>query len=162
MHLAELNVARLNYPFDDPRVADFADNLDLVNGIAECSKGFVWRLKDNGSGNAIDIRAFDDPSVITNLSVWQSPKHHLERFVWNTVHRRFYQRRAEWFELIGAQHFVMWWVDEGHLPSIEEAKARLDHLQAHGDSDIAFGWSHLPHVKLAAGALRLTGKGKNG
>ena len=32
MNLAQLNVARLKYPFEDPRVADFADNLDRLNG----------------------------------------------------------------------------------------------------------------------------------
>lgn len=147
MHLAELNIARLKYDFEDPRVAEFAENLDLVNGIAERSEGFVWRFVDDGGANAIDIRMFDDPAVITNLSVWQSPEH-LERYVWNTVHKRFYERRAEWFSLMEKQHFVMWWVDEGHQPSLDEAGARLDHLQAHGDTDFAFGWSHLPHVKL--------------
>jgi len=147
MHLAQLNIARLKYDFEDPRVADFADNLALVNGIAERSEGFVWRLVDDGGADALDIRAFDDAAVIVNMSVWQSPEH-LERFVWNTVHKRFYQRRAEWFSLMEKQHFVMWWVEEGHEPSVAEAKARLDHLDAHGDSDFAFGWSHLPHVKL--------------
>jgi hypothetical protein len=147
MHLAELNIARLKYEFEDPRVADFADNLELVNGIAERSEGFVWRFVDEGGANAIDVRAFDDPAVIVNLSVWQTPEH-LERFVWNTVHKRFYQRRAEWFSIMEKQHFVMWWVDEGHQPTVAEASARLDHLDRHGDSDFAFGWSHLPHVKL--------------
>ncbi|MGE0501928.1 MAG: DUF3291 domain-containing protein [Rhizobiaceae bacterium] len=147
MHLAELNVARLKYPFEDPRVADFAANLDLVNGVAERSAGFVWRLVDDGGENAIDIRPFDDPAVITNLSVWDSAER-LEHFVWNTVHKRFYARKTEWFALMEKQHFVMWWVDEGHRPSLEEAMARLDHLRAHGDTDVAFGWSHLPHVKL--------------
>ena len=42
----------------------------------------------------------------------------------------------------------MWPVEEGRLPSLDEAMARLDHLAAHGDSDLAFGWSHLPHIKL--------------
>ena len=146
MHLAELNIARLKYPFEDPRVAEFADNLDLVNGIAERSEGFVWRLKDD-SGNATDIRAFDDPMVIVNMSVWRDAEH-LERFVWNTVHKQFYRKRAEWFALMEKQHFVMWWIDEGHEPTLEEARARLDHLDVNGDSDFAFGWSHLPHVKL--------------
>jgi len=146
LHLAELNIARLKYPFEDPRVAEFADNLERVNGVAERSDGFVWRLQDE-SGNAADIRAFDDPLVIVNMSVWQGPEY-LERFVWNTVHKQFYRQRAEWFALMQKQHFVMWWVDEGHMPSLEEAKARLDHLDQSGDSDFAFGWSHLPHVKL--------------
>ena len=147
MHLAQLNIARLKYDFEDPRVADFANNLELVNGIAERSEGFVWRLVDDGGADAIDIRAFDDPAVIVNMSVWQTPEH-LERFVWNTVHKRFYQRRAEWFLVMEKQHFVLWWVEEGHEPTVAEAKARLDHLDAHGDSDFAFGWSHLPHVEL--------------
>jgi Domain of unknown function (DUF3291) len=146
MHLAELNIARLKYPLDDPRVAEFADNLARVNAVADRSDGFVWRLQDD-SGDATSIHAFDDPMVIVNMTVWQSAEH-LERFVWNTVHKQFYAKRAEWFELMQAQHFVMWWVDEGHVPDLAEAKARLDHLDANGDSDFAFGWSHLPHVKL--------------
>jgi hypothetical protein len=146
MHLAELNIARLKYPLDDPRVAEFADNIARVNVVADRSEGFVWRLQDQ-NGDATDIRAFDDPMIIVNMTVWQSAEH-LERFVWNTVHKQFYRKRAEWFELMQAQHFVMWWVDEGHAPDLAEAKARLDHLHENGDSDFAFGWSHLPHVKL--------------
>ena len=110
MHLAQLNIARLKYPFEDPRVADFAANLDRVNGIAERSEGFVWRLQDDG-GDATGIQAFDDPAIIVNMSVWRDPET-LERFVWNTIHKAFYRRRAEWFGLMEAQHFVMWWVDE--------------------------------------------------
>ena len=30
----------------------------------------------------------------------------------------------------------------------DEAKERLDHLGAHGDTEFAFGWSHLLHIKL--------------
>jgi hypothetical protein len=146
LQLAELNIARLKYPLDDPRVAEFANNLDLVNTIAERSDGFVWRLKDE-SGNATEIRVFDDPLMIVNMSVWQGPEH-LERFVWNTVHKQFYRKRTEWFGLMDKQHFVMWWVDEGHRPALEESKARLEHLDRQGDSDFAFGWPHLPHVKL--------------
>lgn len=146
MNLAQLNIGRFRYPTDDPRMADFMNNLDRVNAIAERSDGFVWRLKDD-SGNATNFRPFPDPDMAVNLSVWRDAES-LEHYVWNTVHKQFYRRRAEWFELMGTHHFVMWWVDEGHRPSIEEAKTRLDHLQAHGDSDFAFGWSHLPHVKL--------------
>jgi hypothetical protein len=146
MHLAQLNIARLKHPFDDPRIAEFADNLERINAVADRSEGFVWRLQDD-SGDATAIRGFDDPRVIVNMSVWESPEH-LERYVWNTVHKQFYARRAEWFQLMEKQHLVMWWVEPGHRPTLEEAKARLDHLDEKGDSDFAFGWSHLPHVKL--------------
>jgi hypothetical protein len=146
MNLAQLNVARLKYPFEDPRVADFAENLDRINALADRSDGFVWRLQDDG-GNAIDVQADADPMIIVNMSVWRDAES-LERFVWNTVHKQFYRRRAEWFSVMGDQHLAMWWVQDGHVPGVEEGMERLEHLRANGDSDFAFGWSHLPHVKL--------------
>ncbi len=146
MHLAELNIARLTYPLEDPRVAEFVRNLDRVNAVAERSEGFVWRLKDE-SGDATSIKAFPDPMVIVNMSVW-SDATTLENFVWNTVHKQIYAKRAEWFSAMKMEGFVMWHVEEGHVPSIDEAKERLDYLNTHGNSDHAFGWGHLPHVKL--------------
>lgn len=145
-HLAELNIARLRYQLEDPRVAAFVKALDLVNGIAERSEGFVWRLKDE-SGNATAIDGFDDPLVIVNMSVWRDVAS-FENFVWKTVHRQFYARRAEWFEIMEKQHFVMWHVAAGEIPTVAEAKERLEELNKHGNSDRAFGWSHLPEVKL--------------
>ncbi|MCO6186100.1 DUF3291 domain-containing protein [Rhizobium sp. L1K21] len=146
MQLAELNIARLLYPQDDLRVKPFMDALDLVNGIAERSDGFVWRLKDD-SGNATEIDPFGDPQLIVNLSVWRDANA-LEKFVWNTVHKQFYRRRAEWFSVMKMEHFAMWFVEDGHTPTVDEAKERLEYLNEHGNSDYAFGWSHLPEVKL--------------
>lgn len=145
-HLAQLNVGRFRFPTDDPRMAGFMDNLDRVNAIAERSEGFVWRLKDE-SNNATAIRPASDPNTAVNLSVWESAEA-LERFVWATVHKVFYNRKSEWFAPATKPHFVMWPVEEGHRPDLDEAMARLERLKAHGDSDSAFGWSHLPHIKL--------------
>jgi len=145
-HLAQLNIGRLRYPTDDPRVADFMNNLDLVNRLAERSEGFVWRLKDD-SGNATNFRPFADPTMLVNMSVWESVET-LERFVWQTVHKRIYGRRPEWFEKLDTPHFVMWWVPAGHRPTLDEAKERLEHLTAHGSSDYAFGWESVPAAQL--------------
>src|SRR5579871_1826443 len=145
-HLAQLNIGRFRFPTDDPRMSGFMDNLDRVNAIAERSEGFVWRLKDE-SNNATAIRPANDPNTAVNLSVWESAEA-LERFVWATVHKHFYNRKGEWFEAPSKPHFVMWPIDAGHRPDLVEAMARLDHLTTHGDSDFAFGWSWLPHIKL--------------
>jgi hypothetical protein len=145
-HLAQLNIGRFRFPTDDPRMAGFMDNLDRVNAIAERSAGFVWRLKDE-SNNATAIRPASDPNTAVNLSVWESAEA-LERFVWATVHKVFYNRKAEWFAPSTKPHFVMWPVEQGHRPDLDEAMARLERLTAHGDSDFAFGWGHLPHIKL--------------
>lgn len=143
-HLAELNVGRLLAPTDDPRVAEFMANLDRVNGLGKRMPGFVWMMEGSGEpgrGNT-ETSIGGDPQLVSNLTVWEDVAS-LERFVWGTIHKQFYERRAEWFELLGEMHFVMWWVAPGHRPSLEEGLARLDHLRAKGDSDHAFGWSYL-------------------
>ena len=148
MHVAELNIGRLNHPIDDPRMADFVDNLGRINAMADRMPGFVWRLVGDGSnGGALELRPYADPMMAVNMSVWETVEQ-LETFVWKTVHQRFYNRKAEWFEPMKSHHFVMWPIEEGHIPSIEEAKARLDHLEAHGNSDFAYDWAHLEHIKL--------------
>ena len=145
-HLAQLNVGRIRYPTDDPRVAEFMGALDAVNALAERSPGFVWRLED-GSNNATNIKVTDDPDFLVNLSVWETPEQ-LEHFVWNTVHKRFYMKKGSWFEPMTTPHFVMWWVPVGHIPTTGEAMARLHHLTEHGSSEYAFGWQDLPSIKL--------------
>ena len=35
---------------------------------------------------------------------------------------------------------AMWWVPAGHRPSVDEAKKRLDHLQAKGPTPFAFSF----------------------
>ena len=148
-HLAQLNIGRFLHPTDDPRMAGFVANLDRINALAERSEGFVWRLRDD-SNNATGLRLFPGSDMAVNLSVWESVEA-LEKFVWNTVHARVYNGKAAWFEKMATPHFVMWSVPAGHIPSLEEAKARLDHLTENGDGDFAFGWAHLAHIKLWMG-----------
>jgi hypothetical protein len=148
MHVAELNIGRLLHPIDDPRMADFVDNLGRINAMAERMPGFVWRLTGDGSNDgALDLRPFPDPRMAVNMSVWTTIEA-LEVFVWKTVHQRFYNRKAEWFEKLQSHSFVMWFVEEGHIPTLDEARERLEHLEAHGNSDHAFGWDHLDHIRL--------------
>lgn len=142
-HVAELNVGRLLAPTDDPRVADFMNNLDLINGMGQRMPGFVWMMSGSsepGQGNT-ENNIGDDPQYVANLSVWESVSA-LETFVWGTLHRKFYERKAEWFEVMGKQHFVMWWVEPGHKPTLDEALERLEMLQRDGASDAAFGWDY--------------------
>jgi hypothetical protein len=144
-HLAQFNIARIRYPLDDPRMRDFVDNVERVNGLAGKIDGFVWRLAD-ASGNAMGMTVYGDPRILPNLTVWKNAAA-LERFVWKTVHSRFYGRRAEWFEHIETP-LVMWHVPASHRPGIEEGVERLDHLRAHGPSAHAFGWESLKDAQF--------------
>lgn len=150
MHLAEFNFGTLRHDWDHPAVKDFVDGLDLVNGIAQKAPGFVWRVPD-----ADMDAAQNDPQgpfggkarVASTLSVWESAEA-LEAFVWNTVHRQFYARKAEWYDAVGNGNLVLWWVPVGHRPGVAEGMARWQHQQQQGDSDHAFGWSWLKEARL--------------
>lgn len=148
MHLAELNIGRLLAPTDDPRVVDFMANLDRVNGLGKRMPGFVWMMEGSGepgTGNT-EAKIGGDPRFVSNLTVWEDVAS-LETFVWKTVHKQFYDRRAEWFEVMGEMHFVMWWVPAGHRPTLDEALEKLAYKQEYGDSDAAFGWSYLKEAQ---------------
>ena len=149
--LAQFNIARIRYPLDDPRMREFVDNVERVNGLADKIPGFVWRLQDD-SGHAMNMRVYDDPAILPNLTVWETVEA-LERFVWQTLHQRFYARREEWFAPVKTT-LVMWWIPAGHRPGMAEGVARLDHLIAHGPSDYAFSWEDIPGARLWTNARR--------
>lgn len=149
-HIAELNIGILRHDWDDPRVQGFVDGLDLVNGVARRSPGFVWMLGEDdmdSAQNDPEGPMGGNPRMAATLSIWESVET-LEVFVWNTVHRQFYERRAEWYDAVESLRLVMWWVPVGHRPGIAEAMERFRHLEAHGDSDQAFGWKHLEDARL--------------
>ena len=50
-HLAQLNIAKFRLPMEHPQNADFINNLDRVNALAELRPGFIWRFV--GEGNTV-------------------------------------------------------------------------------------------------------------
>ncbi len=136
-HLAQLNVGRILEPLDTPRMKDFVDNLDRINALAESTPGFVWRLIGEGTNDATSLRPFPDDTLLVNMSVWDGFDH-LREYVYKTAHVEFLRRRKEWFELMNQPIYVLWWVPAGHIPTVFEAKDRLDHLVAHGPTQHAF------------------------
>jgi hypothetical protein len=136
VHVALFNIARLRAPMDDPLIDDFRNNLDPINALAEQSPGFVWRLQDE-SGNATNITPYPDPMTITNLVVWESIDE-LADFTYRSGHLEFLRRRRDFFEPPTGAIVVLWWIPEGHIPTLAEAMARLDHLRQHGPTPHAF------------------------
>jgi hypothetical protein len=136
-HLAQLNVGRLRAPIDDPIIAEFKGALDAINALADRSPGFVWRLQ-TAEGNATALHPIDDDELIAiNMSVWESIEA-LGDYVYRSDHTAFLRRRREWFERYGTAYLVLWWVPAGHIPSIDEALARLDELERNGPTENAF------------------------
>lgn len=138
-HLAQINIARLIAPIDDPRIAGFVAQLDPVNALAEAAPGFVWRLK-SAAGNATDIAYNDDPFVIVNMSVWESIEA-LRDYVYTSNHMNVFRDRANWFEKMDKPHYCLWWVPAGHIPTVAEGCERLEHYQKNGATPYSFWFS---------------------
>lgn len=135
-HLAQINIARLRAPIDDPMIAEFVAALDPINALAERSPGFVWRLKGEGN-DATSLRVFDDTAIIVNMSVWQDIES-LYAFAHHSEHVSFFRRRREWFERLATPAATLWWLPTSELPTTQDAKARLEHLKIHGPTPQAF------------------------
>jgi len=105
MHLAQINIGRLIAPIDDPRIAGFVAQLDPVNKLADESPGFVWRLQSQ-SGNATDIGYNDDPSIMVNMSVWESLEA-LKGYVYGSRHVGVFRDRQKWFQKMDLPHYCL-------------------------------------------------------
>jgi hypothetical protein len=116
MHLSQLNIGRTLGAMDSPVMAEFRASLDPINALAEGTPGFVWRLQPE-TGNATDIVFSEDPLELVNLSVWES--------------------------VAARPGYALWWIPEGHIPSVGEAKARLAHYREHGATPYAYWFSQV-------------------
>jgi hypothetical protein len=138
-HLAQINIARLVAPLDDPKIADFVAQLEPINALADAAPGFVWRLQ-SASGNATDVAYNDDPFVIVNMSVWESPEA-LRDYVYASRHMNVFRDRAKWFEKMDKPHYCLWWIPAGHIPTVAEGRERLEHYQQYGATPFSFWFS---------------------
>ena len=71
------------------------------------------------------------------MSVWESIEA-LWDFVYSGGHLEVMRRRREWMTRLAAVYMCLWWVAAGHIPTIEEARERLEHLERHGPTPHAF------------------------
>jgi len=136
LHIAQVNIARMKGALEDPVMAGFVARLDEINALADRSPGFVWRLQA-AEGNVTYLRPYDDDRIIFNMSVWESIEH-LKRYVYYSVHVEVLRNRHEWFVKFSGAYAALWWIPQGHRPSIDEAKKRLAYLDAHGPTQFAF------------------------
>ncbi len=135
-HLAQINIARMVAPLDTPTMAGFVARLAEINAVADGAPGFVWPLQ-TAEGDATSLRVFDDEYMLVNMSVWESVEALFE-YVYHSNHIELLRQRASWFEKMGTPFMALWWVPAGHIPTVEEAKAKLEYLTTHGPTPLAF------------------------
>ncbi len=146
-HLAQANIARFRASLDHPIMKEFVDFLEPVNKFAEESPGFVWRLKDEEGRPASFIESpFKDEMMAVNISVWEDVES-FKNFVYGSVHSYFLRNKKKWFDLGGPSQFVMWWLPEGELPTIEMAKEKLELYELKGASTDVFSFKEFYDFK---------------
>jgi len=125
----------MKYPIDAAEMADFVDNLENINALADSSPGFVWRLQtEDGDATGIDFFGSD---VLVNMSIWEDVES-LCHFVYKTAHAKILRRRKEWFHHVEEAYTVLWWAPEALVPSLEEAKSKLELIKTQGPTAEAF------------------------
>jgi hypothetical protein len=135
-HLAQVNIALLRAPLNGPELAGFVALLEPINALADRSPGFVWRLQTE-DGDATAVRPFDDDRMLVNLTVWESLEA-LRDFVYASRHLDAMRRRREWFHRLAIPYLALWWVPPGTVPTVAEAKRRLELVQRQGPGPDAF------------------------
>jgi hypothetical protein len=136
-HLAQMNVARMMFPVDDPRMAEFAAAIRGVNALADQAPGFVWRLPSY-LDDTDAIRVSGSDMLLVNMSVWADVES-LKTFTYkNPEHFAVFRRRREWFDRLDVPHLALWWLPQGEVPSIGEGERRLNILAENGPGPDAF------------------------
>jgi hypothetical protein len=118
-------------------MAGFVARLDEINALADAAPGFVWRLVDAEGANATGLRPYG-PDLMVNMSVWESIEA-LYEFAYRTAHLDVLRHRRDWFDHDGlSEYAVLWWVPAGTIPTLAEARRRLDLLSRQAPSPEAF------------------------
>ena len=140
-HLAQINIGRILAPLDAPVMKEFTDFLAPVNKLAEDSPGFIWRFKDDVSGASSSYvnTPFNDENFLINMSVWENIES-LSGFTFGTVHSYFLKNRAKWFEKAVKMQVALWWIPTGHIPTLEEAKYKIELINQKGNTQEAFNF----------------------
>jgi hypothetical protein len=135
--LAQVNIGRFRAPINSPIMEGFRQQLDPINALADQTPGFVWRLQTE-DGNATAIRPYEgDDLMAINMSVWESLEA-LQRFVYKSHHVETLRDRHQWFEPIEGPILALWWIPAGHIPTVADARERLQYLKDHGPTPQAF------------------------
>jgi hypothetical protein len=142
-HIAFLTIGVLHDTFDGERSRGFVDRIAASFASAEGSDGFVARAGGRGVDFGPQRRppAFAAPEYADRtpqtLSLWRDLEAAFA-FSYAGAHAEALQGRHEWFARIDAPAYVAWWVDDGHVPSWDEAHERWEALRAQGPSPRAF------------------------
>ena len=80
---------------------------------------------------------FHRDRLFYNMSVWENLEA-LRAYTFQSAHAELLNERHQWVDSIAGASVALWWIPIGHIPTVEEAKARLRHLAEQGPTAHAF------------------------
>ena len=136
---------------DHPQTKGFVDRSPNVFESAENSQGFVDRSKGiRRDGPHEDGPHWGDPQARprffvedqhpgapATISLWDDLES-VYSFAYYGRHAEALGKRKEWFVSPEWPTYVAWWVEDGHIPTRQDASQRLEHLHDHGSTPHAF------------------------
>jgi len=143
VHLAQVNIAWMHSPIDDPAMSGLAGRVDEMNRLAEASRGFVWRLPGAEVTPAslepfeCDFPKFHRDRLFYNLSVWETLID-LRSYTFGSDHAQMLNNRHQWVDHIAKASMALWWIPIGHRPTIAESAERLRSVHNLGPTAYAF------------------------
>jgi Domain of unknown function (DUF3291) len=136
-HIAQLNTAHMRAALDTPLMAGFAKQLDAINALADAHPGFIWRMTGEDPNDPAILSLGENRLI--NISVWRDIAS-LSDYAYRSDHAAALRRRTDWFFSQTRASLVLWWVEAGSIPTIEQAVQRLAHLREHGPTPRAFSF----------------------
>jgi hypothetical protein len=141
--LAHVNVAWMHAAVDDPEMAGFAARIDEINGLAESSSGFIWRIPNSMVDAAAlepfesDFPGFRRDRLLYNMSVWERFED-LYAYTFRSAHAELLNDRHQWIDRIEGASVALWWIPAGNIPTIAESVQRLRSIKEFGATPYAF------------------------
>jgi hypothetical protein len=146
-HLAHANIAWMHGKINEPVMSGLASRIDEINRLAEESRGFVWRIPDSETSFTHlevfreDFPGFDSERFFFNMSVWENLED-LREYTLLSAHAEMIYERRQWLDSIAGANVALWWIPEGHRPTIAESVERLRNVRKFGPTSCAFTLRH--------------------
>ena len=127
----------LREPNESPTTRAYYELGAEIFDVAAATDGFVAGRAPFGD----PVPKVFDPTRhlvgMSTLTVWRDLESAFA-FAYSGTHVAAFRRRGEWFVKRDWSAYVAWWVEDGDLPTAEEAIGRFEHLHANGSTPHAF------------------------
>lgn len=145
--VAFMTIGVLHVQEEHPAVQEYMDIGGVNFSMAETSYGFIDRTRYDAATEAATWGIIAAPEFFVavgladrlaqSLSLWQTLEA-VFAFSYSGVHAEALSRRKEWFVHPEWPNYVVWWVDDDHISSWQEAYFRYERLRRDGPSPEAF------------------------